>query len=62
MKSEQLKKIVNIEVFWWHYIIQCEAGNRDFAAAVIAYQREYLSEGKTFERVNTNESDSLYST
>lgn len=62
MKSEQLKKIVNIEGFWWYYITQCEAGNRDFAAAVITYQREYLSKGKTFECVNTNESDSLYST
>jgi len=57
MKLEQFKKIFNKQDFWWYYIAQCEIGNRDFAASVITYQREYLSKGNSFERTNRNGSD-----
>jgi AbiV family abortive infection protein len=57
LKSEHLRKMVNREDFWWHYIAQCQAGNRDFAAAAIAYQREYFAKGKAFEGANKNRSD-----
>lgn len=49
MKSGQFQKLANTEGFWWYYIAQLEAGNKDFAAAAVAYQRDYLSKGKTFE-------------
>jgi len=50
MKSEQMNKILNIEGFWWYYIERMEAGARDFAAAVITYQREYLAKGRTYQK------------
>lgn len=50
MKSGQFQKMANTEGFWWHYISQLEAGNKDFAAAAVAYQRDYFSKGKAFER------------
>jgi AbiV family abortive infection protein len=49
MKSSQFQEMLNTEGFWWHYIMQFEAGNIDFAAAAVAYQRDYFSKGKTFE-------------
>jgi len=57
MKSEQLKKMTNTEDFWWYYIEQCQAGNRDFAAAAIDYQRKYFSKGNEFKRANRSGSD-----
>lgn len=57
IKPEQLKKMVNTEGFWWYYVAQCQAGNRDFSAAAIAYQREYFAKGKAFEGANKNRSD-----
>ena len=52
MKPGQFQKMANTEGFWWYYIAQLEAGNRDFAAAAVAYQRDYLLKGKTFERAD----------
>ena len=57
IKSEQLKKMVNTEGFWWYYVAQCQAGNRDFAIAAIAYQRKYFSKGKVFENANRDRPD-----
>jgi hypothetical protein len=57
MKSEQLKKMTNTEYFWWYYIEQCQADNRDFAAAAMDYQRKYFSKGNEFKRANRSGSD-----
>lgn len=57
MKSSQLQKMANTEGFWRYYIAQLQAGNKDFAAAVVAYQRDYFSKGKTFERADKGTSD-----
>ncbi len=57
MKSAQFQKMANTEGFWWHYIAQLESGKRDFAAAAVAYQRDYFSKGKTFERPEGGKSD-----
>lgn len=57
MRPGQLQKMANTEGFWWHYIAQLEAGNQDFAAAAIAYQRDYFSKGKTFERTDKEAGD-----
>lgn len=58
MKSGQFQKMANTEGFWWYYIAQMQAGNRDFAAAAVAYQRDYFSKGKTFERTDKGAGDS----
>lgn len=57
MKSGQFQKMANTEGFWWYYIAQLAAGNRDFAATAIAYQRDYFSKGKTFERADKEAGD-----
>lgn len=57
MKSGQFQQIANTAGFWWYYIAQLEAGNRDFAAAVVAYQRDYFSKGRTFERADKEPGD-----
>lgn len=49
MKSGQFQKIANTEGFWWYYISQLKSGKRDFAAAVVEYQREFVLKGKTFK-------------
>lgn len=49
MKTGQFQKIANTEGFWWYYISQLEAGKRDFAAAVVEYQEDFASKGKTFK-------------
>ena len=50
MKSSQLQDLMNTEGFWWYYIAQLEAGKKDFAAAVVAYKRDFVSKGMTFKR------------
>ncbi|MEO5954539.1 MAG: hypothetical protein ABIR36_02455 [Nitrospiraceae bacterium] len=57
MKSGQFQKMANTEGFWWYYIAQLAAGNRDFATTAIAYQRDYFSKGKTFERADKEAGD-----
>jgi hypothetical protein len=57
MKSGQFQKMANTEGFWWYYIAQVESGKRDFAAAAVAYQREYFSKGKTFIRPDEGKGD-----
>jgi AbiV family abortive infection protein len=57
MKSGQFQKMVNTEGFWWYYITQLESGNRDFAAAAVAYQRGFVSKGKTFLRPEEGQGD-----
>ncbi len=49
MKSGQFQKVANTEGFWWYYISQLEAGKRDFAAAVVAFQRDFALKGKIFK-------------
>lgn len=49
MKSAQFQKMANTEGFWWYYISQLETGKRDFAAAVVEYQRDFVSKGKSFK-------------
>ena len=55
MKSGQLQKMANTEGFWWYYIAQLESGKRDFAAAAVEYQRDYISKGRTFARPDEGE-------
>ena len=55
MKSGQLQDLMNTEGFWWYYIAQLEAGEQDFAAAVVAYKRDFVSKGKTFHRPDEGE-------
>jgi AbiV family abortive infection protein len=57
MKSEKLQKMGNTEGFWWYYLSQLEAGNGDFAAAVVGYDRNYFSKGKMFERPDRGTDD-----
>lgn len=57
MKSGQFQKMANTEGFWWYYIAQLESGKQDFAAAAVAYQRDFVSKGKTFERPDEEKGD-----
>ena len=57
MKSGQFQKMANTEGFWWYYIAQLESGKQDFAAAAVAYQRDFVSKGKTFKRPDEGKGD-----
>jgi len=57
MKQGQFQKMANTEGFWWYYIAQLESGERDFAAAAVAYQRDFVSKGKTFQRPEEGQGD-----
>ena len=57
MKSGQFQKLANTEGFWWYYVAQLEAGKRDFGAAVVEYQRDFLSKGITFKRPDGENND-----
>jgi len=51
MKSEQLGKILKSEGFWRYYIERMEAGDKDYAAAVTTYQREYLAKKRAYQKL-----------
>jgi hypothetical protein len=40
---------MNTEDFWWYYIACMEAGDADYATAVVKYRNEYLRLGKAFK-------------
>lgn len=35
--------------FWWYYIAQAEAGNKDFAQAVVTYRANFAIRGRRFK-------------
>ena len=49
LKTAQLTELMNTEDFWWYYISRMEAGDTDYAAAVIKYRAEYQRTGRTFK-------------
>ncbi len=49
LKAAQLAQLMNTEDFWWYYISRMEAGDTDYAAAVIKYRIEYQRTGRTFK-------------
>jgi AbiV family abortive infection protein len=49
LKSTQLTELMNTEDFWWYYIACMEAGDADYATAVVKYRNEYLRLGKAFK-------------
>lgn len=57
MKPEQMNKIMKTEAFWWYLIERMEAGDRDHAAAITTYQREYVAKGKTYQRTEDKGDD-----
>ena len=57
MKSEQFQEIANTEDFWWYYIAQLESEKRDFPAAVVEYQRDFVLRGRTFKRPDEGTGD-----
>jgi AbiV family abortive infection protein len=48
MKSRKLKEMMNTEDFWWYYISRAEAGQRDFAEAVLGYERDHIKTSTLF--------------
>lgn len=60
MKSTQYQKVVLTADFWWYYIDQVASGEKDYAQAVIEYQRKYLKKGKKFKK-STSESEAKLS-
>jgi AbiV family abortive infection protein len=52
MKDGKFAKMLNTEGFWWYYIEQLKSGKKDFPASAVAYERDYFSKGKEFERPN----------
>lgn len=56
MKTKRFQKIANTPDFWWYYVAQLEAGQQDFAEAVVSYQNEYGRKGVAF-RQSSGQSD-----
>jgi len=52
MKAGQVQKIASTEDFWWYYIAQMEAGQKDFAEAVVSYHTTYAKLGLLFQASN----------
>ena len=52
MKAGQFQKIASTEDFWWYYIAQMEAGQKDLAEAVMSYQENYAKRGLLFQKSN----------
>jgi len=50
MKATQFRKILNTEDFWLYFIARMEAGNKDWAEAVIGYENEHVKTGLLFKQ------------
>jgi AbiV family abortive infection protein len=48
MKTNKFQSLMNTEDFWWYYIKRMEAGQQDFAEAVLGYERDHIKTGKPF--------------
>lgn len=48
MKSSNFQKMLNLEDFWRYYISRMEVGQKDFAMAVIGYERDHYKAGTMF--------------
>ena len=49
MKDNYVKKILNTADFWWYYIARRDAGNLDWAEAIVGYDKEHIQRGTTFK-------------
>jgi hypothetical protein len=48
MKSAKFQEILNTEEFWWYYISQIEADQKDLAEVVLGYERDHIKTGVPF--------------
>lgn len=48
MKSKKFHELMSTEEFYWYYLGQMEAGQSDFAEAVIGYERDHINTGVPF--------------
>lgn len=48
MKSGKFREMMSTEDFWWYLISRMEAGQQDFADAVIEYERDHIKTGTPF--------------
>lgn len=50
MKTKQFQQILNTEDFWWYFIARIEAGNSDWAEAVLGYEKDHMRTGVLFKK------------
>jgi V8-like Glu-specific endopeptidase len=48
MKPAKFQEMLRTEDFWWYYISRMEAGQQDFADAVLGYERDHTKTGTQF--------------
>jgi len=48
MKAAKFQGLLKTEDFWWYFISQMEAGQRDIAEAVAEYERDHVKTEKPF--------------
>jgi AbiV family abortive infection protein len=49
MKHSHLSKMLNTADFWWYYLARREAGDAEWADAIVGYDREHLQPGTLFK-------------
>jgi AbiV family abortive infection protein len=49
MRDNHVKKVLNAEDFWWYYIARREAGNLDWAEAIVGYDKDHVQRGTLFK-------------
>jgi AbiV family abortive infection protein len=49
MKGNHVKKVLKTENFWWYYIARREAGNLDWAEAIVGYDKDHVQRGTLFK-------------
>lgn len=54
MKSVKFREMLSTEDFWWYFISRMEAGHKDLAEAVIAYERDHINTGVQFRPSNVS--------
>lgn len=50
LKSSQVSELMNTSDFWWYYISRMEAGQMDYAQAVLQYRQAYAVTGRLFKQ------------
>lgn len=50
MKEARFRQILNTGDFWWYFIARQEAGNQDWAAAVLGYEKDHVKTGVPFKQ------------